>query len=284
MTIPPTGLPHINLPNVVLRNLLVSDPGPLDSEVGALTGTLEDGTEYRQALKDPAVGAVYVTSDGRSWTAVREEVVNGEVTVTPTALQWKCEAEGLLSLIVRLIDLLRHLLPSLFPSQPLPAGTVGPELTIDAGSLQRLFQAAATQGGAGTQVWTQNSSELLVSIGQVKLQLDDGLVVVSIPVSCDQVPAAVVQVPFAIGGTSTPSGMVVATEEKPRGPDAIIKIWGEALTAFAWHALLTVLTKVAARAGVDADGAGLIPAAISAGTDGLHILTQARQSFDRVPQ
>jgi hypothetical protein len=281
MPIPPAGPPPVNIP-IGGGGLLVAGPAALDSEVGAVTGTLEDGTEYRQALKSPAVGTVYVGPDGRTWTAVREQVVNGKVTVSPTALQWKCLPETFSSLIVRLIDLIRRPLPSVFPSQPLPAGQVGPEITIDAGSMQRLFQAGAVQGGPVTQLWSQGDSELLVLAGQVKLQLDDGLVLVSIPVTCDQVGSAVVQVPFAVGGKTAPAGMVVATEEKPRGPEAIVKIWGEGLMAFAWHALLTVITKVAARAGVDADGAGLIPAAITAGTDGLRILTQARQSFDRV--
>lgn len=170
------------------------------------------------------------------------------------------------------------------PCGPLPAGTVGPELTIDPPSLQRLLVSAATQGGAGTVVWTQNRSELLVSTGQVTARLDDGLVVVSIPVSCDQASSAVVEVPFAVGGKNSPAGMIVATEDKPRGPEAIVRIWGEALTAFAWQTVLTVLTKLAVRAGVDQDGAGLIPAAITSGTDGLRLLTQARQSFDRVPR
>jgi hypothetical protein len=116
------------------------------------------------------------------------------------------------------------------------------------------------------------------------VKLDDGLIVVSIPVSCDQVKSTVVQVPFSIGSKAAPAGLIAATEQAPRGPDIIVKVWGESLVAFAWHTLLTVVTRIAGRAGVDADGAGLIPAAIAAGTDGVRILTQARQTFDRVPQ
>jgi hypothetical protein len=190
--------------------------------------------------------------------------------------------DQLLLLIQQLFMLLRRLFPNLFTGQPLPAGTVGPELPLDPAMTARLFSAAATRGGQGVLVWTKDDSELLVQADHVRVQLDDGLVLVTIPVSCDQFPSVEVQVPFAVGGKETPAGVLVATEEHPRGPDLIVDIWGEALTAFAWQTFLTILTKVAAQAGVDADGAGLIPAAITAGTDGLKILTMARHSFDRV--
>jgi hypothetical protein len=78
--------------------------------------------------------------------------------------------------------------------------------------------------------------------------------------------------------------MLVATEETPRGPDAIITVWSESLIAFAWKTLLTVVTQVAAATGKDQDGAGLIPAALTATPDGVRILTMARHSFDRVSQ
>jgi hypothetical protein len=266
------------------HQLLASVPGPLDSDVGALVRTLADGTEYRQVLLKPTVGTVHVTPDGRSWTAVAETVVNGKVAPSPFTLHWKSGPEDILALILKIIALLRRLFPNLFPATPLPAGTVGPEIPLDPASSQQLFVSAATQGSAPTQVWTKDDSELLVSVGQVTVKFDDGLVVVSIPVSCDQVSAAVIQVPFAVGGKTTPAGMLAATEEHPRGPDVIVKVWGEALTAFAWQTFLSVLTRVASKAGVDVDGAGLIPAAITSGTDGLHILTMARHTFDRVSQ
>jgi hypothetical protein len=266
------------------HELLASIPGGLDSEVGALVGTLPDGTEYRQVLLNPAVGAVHVTPDGRTWTAVAETALNGKPAPSPFTLHWKSAAEDILALILRIVALLRRLFPNLFPAAPLPAGTVGPEIPLDPSTSQQLFVSAATQGSSPTQVWTKDDSELLVFVGQVTVKFDDGLVLVSIPVSCDQVSAAVIQVPFAVGGKIAPAGMVCATEERPRGPDMIVKIWGEALTAFAWQTFLTVLTRVASKAGVDVDGAGLIPVAITSGTDGLHILTMARHTFDRVTQ
>jgi hypothetical protein len=281
MSVPPSEPPPGSVPKPT-TGLLESDPGPLDSRVGELTGTLPDGTEYRRAPNAPAAGTVHTTPDGRIWTAVPEQAGHHTAVSTPNALQWKCLPEDFAALISRLINLFYGSSHNATNQPPLPPGKVGPELPIDAASFQKLLVAAATQGSSGPIVWQQNQSELLVSPAQMTVKLDDGLVVVSIPVSCDQVQPALVQVPFAVGGKASPAGMIVATEEKPRGPEAIVGIWGEALVAFAWQAVLAVLTKIASKAGVDTDGAGLIPAAITAGTDGLHVLTQARQTFDRV--
>jgi hypothetical protein len=269
--------------------LLVSGARPLDTEVGSVAGTLPDGSEYRLALGQPAPGTAHVTPDGRDWIAVLEQVANGQVVPTGE-IQWKCLPEDFADLISRLMAMLHKILPGLASTPPLPAGAVGPEIPIDPGSFGRLFAAAASQGINGpagapaTVIWQLHGHELEVFVSQVQVKLDDGLIAVSIPVSCDQVMSTIVQVPFAIGSKAAPAGMIAATEQTPRGPDTIVKVWGEALAAFAWQTLLTVLTRIAGLAGVDADGAGLIPAAITAGTDGVRILTQARQVFDRVPR
>ena len=76
--------------------------------------------------------------------------------------------------------------------------------------------------------------------------------------------------------------MFAATERRPRGPAIITGPWGDALVAFAWKILLTVAQGIAEGAGRDADGAGLIPAAIATNSDTITVLTQARHTFDRV--
>jgi hypothetical protein len=146
-----------------------------------------------------------------------------------------------------------------------------------------MLAAAAVEGNPGTQVWVQRGGELLVVTGKVQVALDDGLVVISIQVSCDQVASALIQIPFAIGGKGAPAGMICATEERPRGPAAIVDTWGEALISFAWRLLLRVATRVAAQSGADQDGVGLIPAAIIATKDAITLLPMARHRFDRVP-
>jgi hypothetical protein len=166
--------------------------------------------------------------------------------------------------------------------QPLPPGTVGPELPLNRQIFSRLITAAATRGNTGAVVWEAEGSELQVITGKVTVDLNDGLIFLNIPVTCDQVSDATIQVPFAVGSTTAPAGLLVATEERPRGPDAVIAVWSEALVAFAWELLMTVATQAAAAIGTDTDRAALIPVAITANSDAVFVLTMARQAFDRV--
>ena len=61
----------------------------LDDVVGPVLATLPDGTEYRHVLSTPSDGTTHVTPDGRTWVAVQEGVVEGQVVQTPSTLQWK---------------------------------------------------------------------------------------------------------------------------------------------------------------------------------------------------
>jgi hypothetical protein len=169
------------------------------------------------------------------------------------------------------------------PPKPLPAGTVGAEVPVNSAALQKLITAiTAEDSTAGQQVWTKGSSELTVITGKIAIALDDGLAIVTIPVSCDQVAAAAIQVPFAMGGKDTPSGIVFATEDRPRGVEAIVDVWGEALTAYAWRLLVTAIHRTALQSGTDVDGAGLVPIAVTATKDGITLVPMARHTFDRV--
>jgi hypothetical protein len=64
----------------------------------------------------------------------------------------------------------------------------------------------------------------------------------------------------------------------------IVDIWSEALIAFAWRLMLTVAARIAAQSGVDQDGTGLVPIALTANKESLALLPMARHTFDRVRQ
>jgi hypothetical protein len=190
------------------------------------------------------------------------------------------------SLAVLVSELLRSInaeaTSSPAPTKPLPAGTVGSAVPIPLQLLQQLYTAAAVQGNQGSLIWMQDGSELMVITGKITVALDDGLVMVAIPVMCDQTQASSVEVTFATGSTAQPAGMVVAAEQRPQGNPLIVDVWGEALTAFAWRLLLSVTTHVAAQSGIDEDGAGLVPIALVATKDAMSVLPIARHTFDRV--
>ena len=54
------------------------------------------------------------------------------------------------------------------------------------------------------------------------------------------------------------------------------------LVALAWTAVLRVVSTLADMAGTDLDGAGLVPAAMSAERGGVKLLVMARHEMERV--
>src|SRR5215813_1412788 len=176
----------------------------------------------------------------------------------------------------RLLAELRKNCPGLIPPDPLGAGQVGPEIPVDPKTAQSLVQAALKPAKADTILLHDGDNELLVEVSGISLNFGDGTVVVAIPVRCDQVRRAIVQVPFAVGSSKRRAGLIAATEAAPRGPLVVVELWGEALTAMAWQALLGVASALAAESGRDIDGAGLIPVALTATPNGFQVLTMAR--------
>lgn len=177
---------------------------------------------------------------------------------------------------------LRRRCPGLLPREPLEAGKPGPEIPLDRRSVERLVRLAGRAGGGDTLLWVEGDSQLLVRAAAVEVEVGSGLILVRIPVACEEAGAVVVQVAFAVGSDGAPAGLVATTETRPRGPAVVVDVWGDALTAFAWEAVLRVTTAVAAEGGIDRDGAGLIPVALTASKDGIQLLTLARHAFDRV--
>jgi hypothetical protein len=172
----------------------------------------------------------------------------------------------------------------------LTAGQLGPEVPLDRERGAALYRLVARDVAglpgepgrdAGVVVWTQDDDELAVAVDELAVTTGEGAVTVVIPVRCDGVGATTVQVRFAVGSEARPSGMIASTDERPLGTPAVIDVWGEALTAFAWQLVLSTAARLADAAGRDADGAGLIPAALRASEQGIAVLTMARHEFDR---
>jgi hypothetical protein len=97
-------------------------------------------------------------------------------------------------------------------------------------------------------VWADAGAELLVRPGLAKLACLDGLVLVTIPVFTEQTSEAEVVVPFAVGRPDAPTGLLMATETRPRGPTVIVDRWAEPLTAAAWDALVALAVDAVAPA------------------------------------
>jgi hypothetical protein len=132
-------------------------------------------------------------------------------------------------------------------------------------------------------VWQAGADALMVELAGIRLRTGEGMVTVAIPVRCDQIPRGrgMVEVDLAVGTRERPAGLLAAASE-PRGPGVVVRLWGEALIAFAWQALLDSAGGIAAAAGSDRDGARLIPTAFTASRTEIGITAQARHEMDRL--
>jgi hypothetical protein len=173
------------------------------------------------------------------------------------------------------------------PDEPrvLAAGAVTESLHLDPDSAQRLLRVAALRAAGffrptkrTTIVWVDGNNQLAVTVAEMGIQLGDGLVVVVLPVRCDQ-EEGLARVSFVVGAPGSPRGLYAATEKLPRGPQLIVDVWGEALVAFAWQCLLGLVSGLAGAVGKDDRGNVLVPVEIEANSDGLSIVPMARHRF-----
>lgn len=168
-----------------------------------------------------------------------------------------------------------------------PGATAQSSVTIDAAQLQSTMVSAlsAPYAAAGasppTEVaWFDYDGEVTVNLAATTVTLLDGLVLVALTLQSDQTGTGQVIVPLSVGTQASPTGMLIGTENRPRGLLALVDRWGEAATAAAWSALLDVAQTLARQGGADANGAPFIPVSITAATTGLTVLPQARQAMD----
>ena len=172
------------------------------------------------------------------------------------------------------------------PPKPLAAGGVAQPIVVDARHAAQLLQGAARRAAGLYRptrrtevVWVEGESELAVSLVDIQLRLATGLVQLRIPVRCDQVGKAVVDVFLAVGAPDQPAGVYAATFRRPNGPPLVVDTWGDALVAFAWQCLLGLVAGVAGAIGKDDRGNVLVPVEMAATARGLLVVPMARHRF-----
>jgi hypothetical protein len=149
------------------------------------------------------------------------------------------------------------------------------------GSIVRVV-ADIPRGASPEVVWTQGSDELLVDTRSIGLVCTNGLVRVSLAVDCDQLATpAKVTVPLAVGSPAQPNGLIMSSFTRIDAPGEIVHIWSEAITAFAWEALLELAAQLCAEVGKDGRGRPLIPVDISASNKHLIVTPMARHDVTR---
>jgi hypothetical protein len=195
-----------------------------------------------------------------------------ERTAVSSRLDQRCAA---------LLKQLRDRCPgAVAPPTPAPGG-ISEQVTVKGGDLDELLRAALPGADGGLVLLTDGDSELLIDPARCRTLARPGLLLVVLGVECDQTGTAEVTVPFAVGSDATTTGMLAATEGVPRGPQAVVTRWADALVALAWEALLSVAAGVARHAGSDRDVLPLLPGALVAVEGALTVVPQARHEADR---
>lgn len=172
------------------------------------------------------------------------------------------------------------------PPAPLAEGEPTKPVFVNVDAARQLIAVAAKRSSGlfrptkrSEVVWTSGESELAVSMTEIEVRTDHGLIHVAIPVRCDQTGPQMIEVLFAVGSADQPAGMYASTTRLPSGPPAIVNTWGEALVAYAWQCVLGMIAGVAGAVGKDHRGNVLVPAEMVASPDGLQILPMARHRF-----
>ena len=171
-------------------------------------------------------------------------------------------------------------------TKPGGAGEVSNPVRVPPQQLSELVRVAARRASGlfhSTKhtevVWVAGDSEVAVSLAELNVALDDGLIHVKIPVRCDQTGAGIVEVVFAVGSPNSPGGLYASTYRRPTGPELIVSVWSEALVAFAWQCLLGLFTGIAGAVGKDARGNVLVPVELMATKSALEIVPMSRHRF-----
>lgn len=184
---------------------------------------------------------------------------------------------------IRNIDWFRTLAPGI----RLPPGTVAPDLLrVPVKHAELVLRsvihlvADIRADAPPTVVWVLGKDELLVLLDKTRLACAPGLVTVSLFVECDEVRGTQkVEVPFAVGSPTRPSGLIMSTFDRVAAPAPVADNWSASISAFAWEALVTLAQQLAAGVGNDASKRPLVPGTIAADADLLLVGAMARNAL-----
>ncbi len=169
----------------------------------------------------------------------------------------------------------------------LRAGAVAPDLIrVPGDAVQKVLRgiihlvADVAASAPPTVVWVAGADELLVYLDRTRIECAPGMLTVSLVVHCNEVKGDQrIDVAFAVGTSQRPTGLVMSTFDRVQGPAIIADTWSEAITAFAWEAVVTIAQQLAAGTGKDAAGRPLVPALIAADKALLLIAPMARNNI-----
>lgn len=128
-------------------------------------------------------------------------------------------------------------------------------------------------------LWDDGVNRLLVHLSDSQVSVSDGTIDVSVGVECDQVGRTKIVTTFVTSLPKRPAGFVFATETRPRGPLEVVQVWGDALVALCWRALVELTAHAATSLGTTAKGQPLVPGTVVATERGIVVVAQAPHPF-----
>ena len=189
----------------------------------------------------------------------------------------------------RLARLVEAQLGGLLPGRLVPAGEPLAERVVRRDDVLRLARSAVvTAVGLAPEttpdppppvLWELAGNRLLVHIAGVGVNLDEGLLELTLPVSCDQTGDTQITVAFVTESGELPTGGMCLAEDRPRGPAVVVDAWHEQLIALAWHTVVTLTGALSGLIGADASGQRLVSRRVSLSREGLAVTPMARHSF-----
>ena len=174
------------------------------------------------------------------------------------------------------------------PGVLVPGALTREPLAIPERDAQRLLRdvvrlvADLPIGASPNVVWQLGDSELEVDSSATTISCAEGLVTINVFVNCDQLEKLTpISVPIAVGTAKAPTGLVMSSLTKLRGPEVVTRTWSDAIVAFAWESLVEVSRRVTGELQRDKRSKSLVPGGIAASKGVLIIQPMARHAGEQ---
>jgi hypothetical protein len=111
-------------------------------------------------------------------------------------------------------------------------------------------------------VWVDGGDEVLVHLDSLRTKIREAELFVALDLESDEHGRHTIVVPLALDGTGETAGLLVATDDLPRGHAPLAARWGAAVQEAVWSSLLALSREHASERalhprGLSTDGSGL---------------------------
>lgn len=180
----------------------------------------------------------------------------------------------------KMLEAMQEKCPDLLPDIPLKEGQISAPIEVEAKLFLKLTKTAIKPNTKKAIIWRENGSEVRFWPDKTVVDIQEGLILIGIVLEAQETGEQTLTVPFATGTEKRFAGTVMTTDQKPRGNERLINIWGDAVIAAAYEAVLQVVSGIAAETGIDTKGQNLRVGAIIAKQGILSVIPQAYFDFE----